>query len=47
MDDLTIVALAPFYSAAVVAVWFGVAWMIRTFNESAVQTKLTETVPKE
>lgn len=48
MDDLILVALAPFYGIAVVVTAYVAGFAIHslsTMGQSAVQTKLTETVP--
>ena len=46
MEDLIIVALAPFYVMSACVAGFAVAKLIRSFNDSAVQTQLKETLPK-
>jgi len=49
VDELTIIALAPFYAAAVYSVWWGMVYgmhMLRRIDQSATETKLTETIPR-
>jgi len=46
MEDLIIVAGFPFYVMGCVVAGFCVAKLIRSFNDSAVQTQLKETLPK-
>jgi len=45
-ENFVIIALSPFYVLAVSAAAFVTAHLIRSFNESATQTQLTETIPK-
>lgn len=52
MDDIIIIALAPFYTLGVVAVAYSTAYlahMLRRVDQSAVETMTTETVtpPKQ
>jgi len=48
MDDIILVALAPFYALTVVGVSFATAYLVRSFMDSATETQLKETlqVPK-
>lgn len=46
MDTIMIVALAPFYAAAVACTYWGIAYgwhMLRRIDQSAVETQVTET----
>lgn len=44
-EALIVIGLAPFYSAAVIATFYGIGMLIRSFTESATQTALSETIP--
>lgn len=47
MDEITMIALGPFYAAAVAATWWGLnfGWhMLRRVDESTKKTELTETL---
>ena len=46
MEELTIIALAPFYGIAVAASWYGVAYLanqLKKMDASATETQMTET----
>jgi len=47
-ETIMIIAVAPFYGAAVAATWFGINYgfhMLRRIDQSATETHLTETMP--
>lgn len=46
MDDIALVALAPFYGAAVAVTYYGIAFLanqVKKLDQSATETQMTET----
>ncbi len=46
MNDFVVIAMGPFYAAAVAATWYGLSYMshmLRRVDQSATETVATET----